>query len=79
MLWVRAVIALCAALAVAAPMAHADDPFYAGKRLTILINFAAGGPTDIEGRLCQAPRPPRRRDAQYRHPEHGRRRRHCRG
>ena len=25
--------------------------FYAGKRLTILINFAAGGPTDIEGRL----------------------------
>ncbi len=51
MLWVRAVIALCAALAVAAPMAHADDPFYAGKRLTILINFAAGGPTDIEGRL----------------------------
>src|SRR5215468_8782595 len=51
MLRMRAVIALCAALAVAAPMAHADDPFYAGKRLTILINFAAGGPTDIEGRL----------------------------
>src|SRR5215468_10500166 len=51
MLRMRAVIALCAALAVAAPMAHADDPFYAGKRLTILINFASGGPTDIEGRL----------------------------
>ena len=51
MLWVRAVIALCAALAVAAATARADDPFYAGKRLTILINFAAGGPTDIEGRL----------------------------
>ena len=31
--------------------AHADDPFYKGKRLTILINFAVGGPTDIEGRL----------------------------
>ncbi len=31
--------------------AHADDAFYKGKRLTILINFAAGGPTDIEGRL----------------------------
>ena len=29
----------------------ADDPFYKGKRLTILINFASGGPTDIEGRL----------------------------
>ena len=31
--------------------AHADDAFYKGKRLTILINFAVGGPTDIEGRL----------------------------
>src|SRR4029453_18731651 len=51
MLWVRAVIALCAALAVGAATARADGPFYAGKRLTILINFAAGGPTDIEGRL----------------------------
>jgi len=48
---VRAVFALCALVAVAAPKAHADDPFYKGKRLTILINFAPGGPTDIEGRL----------------------------
>lgn len=31
--------------------ALADENFYAGKRLTILINFAPGGPTDIEGRL----------------------------
>jgi tripartite-type tricarboxylate transporter receptor subunit TctC len=31
--------------------AAADDPFYKGKRLTMLINFAAGGPSDIEGRL----------------------------
>jgi tripartite-type tricarboxylate transporter receptor subunit TctC len=31
--------------------AHADDAFYKNKRLTILINFAVGGPTDIEGRL----------------------------
>jgi tripartite-type tricarboxylate transporter receptor subunit TctC len=31
--------------------ALAADPFYKGKRLTLLINFAAGGPTDIEGRL----------------------------
>ena len=30
---------------------HADENFYAGKRLTFLINFAPGGPTDIEGRL----------------------------
>src|SRR5215475_7439684 len=47
---VRAALALCA-LITAASMAHADEPFYKGKRLTVLINFAAGGPTDIEGRL----------------------------
>ena len=27
-----------------------ETPFYRGKNLTVLINFAAGGPTDIEGR-----------------------------
>jgi hypothetical protein len=48
---VRAAIAFCALLALAAPKAFADEPFYRGKRLTILINFASGGPTDIEGRL----------------------------
>ena len=44
---------LCAAavLALALSAARADDPFYKGKRLTLLINFAAGGPSDIEGRL----------------------------
>ena len=26
-------------------------PYYQGKTLTIVINFAAGGPTDIEGRV----------------------------
>ncbi len=35
----------------AAPAFSADAPFYRGKTLTVLINFAAGGPTDIEGRL----------------------------
>jgi tripartite-type tricarboxylate transporter receptor subunit TctC len=44
------VLGLCAALA-SAPQAAADEPFYKGKRLTLIINFAAGGPTDIEGRL----------------------------
>ena len=44
------VLGLCAALA-NAPPAAADEPFYQGKRLTLIINFAAGGPTDIEGRL----------------------------
>jgi putative tricarboxylic transport membrane protein len=48
---VRAALALCALIAAAAPNAHADEPFYKGKRLTVLINFAAGGPTDIESRI----------------------------
>ena len=29
----------------------AETAFYQGKTLTVLINFATGGPTDIEGRL----------------------------
>ena len=42
-------LAMCAALAVA-PCA-ASEPFYKGKRLSVLINYGAGGPADIEGRL----------------------------
>jgi tripartite-type tricarboxylate transporter receptor subunit TctC len=49
--FVRAIMALGILLAIAAPNARAEDPFYKGKRLAILINFAPGGPTDIEGRL----------------------------
>src|SRR5712672_1437897 len=45
-----AMLALAALLGLATP-ARADEPFYKGKRLTLLINFASGGPTDIEGRL----------------------------
>ena len=41
---------LCSTLA-AAPANAAEEPFYKGKRLTLVINFAAGGPSDIEGRL----------------------------
>src|SRR5687767_11305999 len=33
------------------PIFSAETPFYRGKTLTVLINFASGGPTDIEGRL----------------------------
>ena len=29
----------------------AQDAYYKNKRLTVLVNFAAGGPTDLEGRL----------------------------
>ena len=38
-------------LVVCGPAARAEKPFYQGKLLTLLINFAPGGPTDIEGRL----------------------------
>jgi len=44
------VLGLCVA-ALSAPHAAADEAFYQGKRLTLIVNFAAGGPTDIEGRL----------------------------
>src|SRR5712691_7274348 len=44
-------LSVCAALAAGLLEARADDPFYKGKRLTMLINFAVGGPADIEGRL----------------------------
>jgi tripartite-type tricarboxylate transporter receptor subunit TctC len=42
---------LCALLLFCGAAAAADNPYYKGKRLTVLINFTAGGPTDIEGRL----------------------------
>jgi hypothetical protein len=47
----RSVAALCVVFALGSSAASADEPFYAGKRLTLLINFAAGGPADVEGRL----------------------------
>jgi tripartite-type tricarboxylate transporter receptor subunit TctC len=50
-----AILGLCAvgfgAATLAAATARADDPFYKGKRLSVLVNYAPGGPTDIEGRL----------------------------
>jgi tripartite-type tricarboxylate transporter receptor subunit TctC len=45
-----AIVCAAAVLAAASP-ARADDPFYKGKRINLVINFAAGGPADIEGRL----------------------------
>jgi len=51
MVTLRAVVVpFCAAL-LGMPHASADEPYYKGKRLQLIINFAAGGPTDIEGRL----------------------------
>jgi tripartite-type tricarboxylate transporter receptor subunit TctC len=46
----RAALLAFAALCIASP-ASSQQPFYKGKRLTLLINFAPGGPSDIEGRL----------------------------
>ena len=45
------VLGACVAFAAAASEGSAQEPFYKGKRLTVLINFAAGGPADIEGRI----------------------------
>jgi putative tricarboxylic transport membrane protein len=36
---------------VTAPLEAAERPYYQGKNITFLINFSAGGPTDIEGRI----------------------------
>jgi tripartite-type tricarboxylate transporter receptor subunit TctC len=47
----RKLALLFAALAASAVAAHAEEPFYKNKQVTLLVNFAAGGPTDIEGRL----------------------------
>lgn len=42
---------IIAALALLCADAGAQQPFYAGKQLTILVNYDAGGPTDLEARL----------------------------
>src|SRR6202008_914260 len=42
---------LAAIAALSSAAAGADNPYYKGKRLTVLVNFTAGGPTDIEGRV----------------------------
>jgi tripartite-type tricarboxylate transporter receptor subunit TctC len=46
-----AVLSAAVSIALTVPGATAQEPYYKGKRLTVLINFAAGGPTDVEGRL----------------------------
>ena len=47
----RIAIALFLLTPCVAARAQDEKPFYAGKKLTILVNFAPGGPSDIEGRL----------------------------
>lgn len=38
-------------LSVVSKVVAAEKAFYEGKTLTVLINYAAGGPTDVEGRI----------------------------
>ena len=44
-------IAGLALLAAAGSADHALAQFYKGKTLTMIINYPAGGPNDIEGRI----------------------------
>ena len=48
---VRLLVSLSLGLGALAAPALAQDPFYKGKRLTVLVNFDAGSATDIEGRV----------------------------
>src|SRR5262245_37878006 len=47
----RAALMGACAILISASCALAAEPYYKGKRLSIMVNYAAGGPTDIEGRL----------------------------
>jgi len=44
-------IGVVALAAIALPGSNANAQFYKGKRITVVINYGAGGPTDVEGRL----------------------------
>src|SRR5262245_54688405 len=44
-------LALCGVSLLATPSFSAESPFYQGKNVGFLVNVAAGGPTDIEGRI----------------------------
>jgi hypothetical protein len=47
--WGNAV--LCAVAVLGASAAHADEPYYKGKRLTVLVNHAVAGSADVEARV----------------------------
>jgi hypothetical protein len=49
--WGNTVLSLCAAAVLGASPAQAQDPFYKGKRLTILVNHAVAGSADVEARV----------------------------
>ena len=45
------ILAFCGLIFLVASSPAAERPFYQGKNINFVINFAAGGPTDIEGRI----------------------------
>src|SRR5262249_33869600 len=47
----RVVVLIGLGLFTATSTALAEDPFYKGKRINVLVNFDAGSATDIEGRV----------------------------
>jgi len=47
----RVFVALAWSLLLPVALSAAERPLYQGKTITLVINFAAGGPTDIEGRI----------------------------
>ncbi len=49
--WGNTVLSLCTVVALGASPAHAQEPFYKGKRLTILVNHAVAGSADVEARV----------------------------
>jgi tripartite-type tricarboxylate transporter receptor subunit TctC len=49
--WHEYVLVICSVVFFAAPSSSAEKAFYQGKNLNFVINFAAAGPTDIEGRI----------------------------
>jgi hypothetical protein len=44
-------LAFCGVIFLVTPSPSAERSFYQGKNVNFIINFAAGGPTDIEGRI----------------------------
>jgi putative tricarboxylic transport membrane protein len=47
----RVMLAVVTAMALACLPQSADAQFYKGKTITMIVNYPAGGPTDIEGRI----------------------------
>src|SRR4029453_13708283 len=47
----EAILAFYGLIFFVAPSISAEGPFYQGKNVNFIINFSAGGPTDIEGRI----------------------------